>query len=587
MQNNFLFLDYSNFDKQEEYIESLVKEQISKKRKNLVVLRGGIHLNYKRLSKFKDLEEIKTSVENNNMKNLYYTLANPISDKTGEYNIEANSFTVYNIITRYAQHEMDKDKWTMDSQHEPPVIKQNTMNYAFKSILKQFKSHVEKDIEDIISSHRENPRELQDALNRYVKNNTNYTNLHLTYIDKESLNAKGDKFSVFLKDFYHKKFKKWNGELIEVSSDTGDEFNKFYYPVGYSYERLRVLPHFYDFFDTQLSIYTRDITALIAVSQLSELCFKYFNRDEYTKEEVLKEFKLSMNIFDYKRFLEVINREEFIKDVEKNEFSINPDLINFFVVCMSNIISEELSIQNLEKKLKKLKSNYATAYKTKKNIPDNILEFMEDNEFLEIFSYVEADESCDVDKLRQIEEEFEKLTRLIPMKKMDTYSLRFRRLGRQNAGGLYYPTHRTLCVDTKSVSSFMHEYFHMLDYDYDILSLDSKFKPLYNKSRDLILDAIYNIDESNTEILIKWNSSTKYSHKYYLSKDEVFARLGEIYIKEILNIKTSFNKREFNEPIDKIIYRFDDELLEMINDYYSDLFKNIFIYNDIVRLPIL
>ena len=44
-------------------------------------------------------------------------------------------------------------------------------------------------------------------------------------------------------------------------------------------------------------------------------------------------------------------------------------------------------------------------------------------------------------------------------------SLRFRKLGKLKANGVYYPGYDTLAVDLDGVSSFIHEMFHILIYD--------------------------------------------------------------------------------------------------------------------------
>lgn len=519
------------------------------------------------------------------MRNLYY---NP--DGYSDYNFDNGNYysgnyyirneckSLYDVLTYRNTSEY------MENKVENFKIRNYHRDGVFKRIIDEFSKNVYMDIEDIINRN-DSIENKNILLNNYLAEKTSYSNLEISFIPKEELDKKNDSFYEFLKETYSKKFKKWEGDILKINikSNKDSKLKEFYYPIGYTYDRLSLVPHWYKWNERSIYVDTRDIVALIAVNILAKISFNYYNRDECTREEVYNEFKLSMNIKDENEFIKVLNEESFISDIEMNEYYINPNMTLFFVIAMSKLINEELDIQDLEKRLEQSKSNYATSYITKKNIPKSIQEFMDNNEFLNVFSYVEADELCDLNKLEKIEEEFIELTNLIPIAKMETYSLRFRRLGRQKALGIYYPMYRTMCVDIRSVSSFIHEFFHMIDYKLGILSFDSKFKPLRDKSVKLIQENMNRSDIGEGE-LKTWYSKNKYGNKYYLSNDEVFARLGEIYIREVLGIKTSFNKREFETNIDRVIYEYDDELFSMIKIYFDELFCFIKEEYEIIKL---
>lgn len=563
----------------EEFIESLIKVQINKKKKKLIQLDNEITLTPSKLKKFINLEEFHSDgygIPSEDMESLYYKVKEPFHEIFyTDYDEKLNEHTLYSTISRYSQHILDngrrKVNYNMDSQQNCNRISANRVNYAFKNILNQ----VTKGVQEQISAIIESGESIDEKLNDYISEKTNFSKgFKATYISKEELYSLDDDYNKFLIDTYERRFgSKWTGEVIKI--ETGNEkLPVFYYPLWYSYDRKRVFTHYYNWLDRSMYVETRDLVSLIAISIIAKASFTYFNRDEYTKLNVMEEFKQHMNINREHRLMPVLNIESFTKDIEMNSYFVNPNIIAFFVVCILNMAEEELDLLELEEKINESKSTYATSYITKKNIPKATLEFMDNNRFLDIFSYVEADELCDLEKLRIIESEFVELEKILPLIKMDTYSLRFRRLGRQKTLGEYYPIYRCMCIDVRSVSRFMHEFMIMLDYNFDIISLNPKFKPLRNKAKKLITSKMKanNVSEST---LKQWNSKNKYGSKYYLSNDKIFARLGEIYIREILGIKTSFNKREFNSEIDEILYSYDDELLKMIEDYFDSLFKEM------------
>lgn len=77
------------------------------------------------------------------------------------------------------------------------------------------------------------------------------------------------------------------------------------------------------------------------------------------------------------------------------------------------------------------------------------------------FRFVEYDNATDLNKIAQLEGERSYLG--FPRVEASP-DLRFRKLGKHKATGLYSPYHNTLCVDIRNVNSFVHEYAHLIDF---------------------------------------------------------------------------------------------------------------------------
>ena len=231
-------------------------------------------------------------------------------------------------------------------------------------------------------------------------------------------------------------------------------------------------------------------------------------------------------------------------------------------------------ILDYEKSIKELTGDYAKPYMTKKNITKKIENFMNDNKFLNMFGYVEADSDCDLEKLNQLEDEFIELTTKIFLPVKKDHSLRFRRLGKMKADGVYVYPFKALCVDLDGVHSFVHEAFHMIDFTEGLLSLDIKFKQIVNKYTSIVTDKVNSLDKGDS-FYIEWNSKNKYNKNYYLNPREIFARAGELYVSEILGVKSSLTRRDFSEGDKAYIYPVDREFLDLVKVYFDELFKNL------------
>lgn len=243
----------------------------------------------------------------------------------------------------------------------------------------------------------------------------------------------------------------------------------------------------------------------------------------------------------------------------------NPKLIaHFFNFLYELNVEEEIDV----KEEINIATEYARSYETKKNIPDKILAKMKENKFLTQFGYVEFDELVDLEKIELIEKEWEDINNKILFPLAKDHSLRFRRLGKHKASGLYFPSMKAVCVDIKGPSSMVHEVFHMIDYttlNNSCLSSMFNFRNIIERYR-IITDEM--VGELNDEAGFKslWNGKTKYNKGYFHSAKEIFARCGELYVNEVLRIDSSLVKSS-----DKILYPKDEFLLELLEKYYTTI----------------
>lgn len=225
-------------------------------------------------------------------------------------------------------------------------------------------------------------------------------------------------------------------------------------------------------------------------------------------------------------------------------------------------------VQNEFHHRESLHKKIATAYITKKNIPLSIQKAMDSSGFLNYFGYVEFDEDVDLSAVSKIEEEYKALNKqYFSSLSFTDVTLRFRKLGKHKATGLYYPSIHNLCVDIQNPSSFIHEHFHMLDDQLGDLSLEVDFDAIVKAYKAAFLREMKNIDPA---IRKKLNGSSKYNLKYFFRRAEIFARCGEIYFNRILKVKSSLL-----EPSLTYAYPECEELNTLIETYYEQLLNEL------------
>lgn len=218
--------------------------------------------------------------------------------------------------------------------------------------------------------------------------------------------------------------------------------------------------------------------------------------------------------------------------------------------------------------LRNLSGDYASSYEEKKNIPLKTQKAMKESLFNRHFGTVEFDADVDLEKMNQIEKEFEALSAFFGQGKLSDYSIRFRRLGKHHAAGLYFPWHRCLCVDINSPDSLAHEYFHLIDYRHGKLSRKHSFEHIREQYAVLVSSMV----EKNEALKKVWNGNTKYNKKYYLEPTEIFARCGEIYLTRIKGISNSLANPSSSTGF---AYPTDENFLKIVEEYFDRVFTEI------------
>ena len=191
--------------------------------------------------------------------------------------------------------------------------------------------------------------------------------------------------------------------------------------------------------------------------------------------------------------------------------------------------------------------------------------------FNDYFGYVEIDDECDLDKILVIENQFRALSKLLfKGKKNEEISIRFRKLGRHKAAGLYFPSIGCLAVDIRNTDSLSHEYFHMLDSQHNNISSGYRFSSIVIKYKECVLDFLNRDENSATRKLLEGNG--KYNLDYYFTPTEIFARCGEIYLTDILKVNNSLVK-----PDSKLSFAYpkEEKFLELVKDFYDEFLKKL------------
>ena len=213
---------------------------------------------------------------------------------------------------------------------------------------------------------------------------------------------------------------------------------------------------------------------------------------------------------------------------------------------------------------KESRTAYAKSYQTKANIPQKIVAAMEKSIINNYFGYVEYDESVDLAKILEIEKEFVAFKETY-FQDVDTLhnSIRFRKLGKHKATGLYYPGVHCLCVDINCPSSLIHEFGHLIDFTYGNLSIQNRFYPILSFYKEELRKSMARDESLKAEM----QSRTKYNFGYYTLPTEVFARCYELYCTRILGISNSLVKAS------GFAYLEEPALLAKIREYFEELFQ--------------
>ena len=175
----------------------------------------------------------------------------------------------------------------------------------------------------------------------------------------------------------------------------------------------------------------------------------------------------------------------------------------------------------------------------------------------EEFSKVEQDFLAVLDKLPQAKTQPE---------------LKFRRLGKHKAWGIYSPALNILAVDVRHTESFIHEYGHYLDFKHgdEVYSEMSTFFPI-----------IKAYEEKLTELA----EDSKYAQKltakrmsYYLIPTEVFARAFELWVSGTIvsDATIIYSTETYNSQPEYIAF---SHIKELVFSFFNAIFPNVAISN--------
>lgn len=167
-------------------------------------------------------------------------------------------------------------------------------------------------------------------------------------------------------------------------------------------------------------------------------------------------------------------------------------------------------------------------------------------------------------KMQELEKEFLALGDILGKHPYDA-SIRFRKLGRHHASGLYSPAYQCVCIDVRSPSSYVHEFLHMYDHFHGMLSEGYDFKEIRLQYEACLQE--YLSDCEDPDLKARLNGNSKYNLDYYLVPTEVFARCGELYFTRFRGVHNSLLK--FERGFD---YPENEKLLELIKKYYDQHF---------------
>lgn len=225
---------------------------------------------------------------------------------------------------------------------------------------------------------------------------------------------------------------------------------------------------------------------------------------------------------------------------------------------------------NYRKEMVRRGRKSARVFETKKNIPEKYLVEMQHSGFNRFFGYVEIDSDCELTAVKEIEKEFAAVNAYYFGNQVSKdVILRFRKLGRHRAAGLYYPYFNCICVDIRHPGSMLHEYFHMLDYTHKEISRRYCFQNIYRLYCKLVKEAADELDDKSLE-KARLQGNSKYNLDYYLIHTEVFARCGEMYMYYVRNVKKSI----LQEP-KGIAYPNDEVLMGEITKFFDAFFEDL------------
>lgn len=185
------------------------------------------------------------------------------------------------------------------------------------------------------------------------------------------------------------------------------------------------------------------------------------------------------------------------------------------------------------------------------------------------FTKVEVDteryqgQDFDYNEFKLVEEAWKDIVNLIPHAE-STPELKFRKLGKHKATGLFVPPLNIVAVDVRDTTSFIHEIGHHLDFYLSDTTLSTK-KSFSHIQRQYV----------ESLLLFKKNGSiTQKMLTYYMTPTEVFARGFELWVHErVYNQKHSVLKKDHEAYCTEPQYIAFQTVIDEVMDYFDKLFE--------------
>src|SRR5699024_1753631 len=297
------------------------------------------------------------------------------------------------------------------------------------------------------------------------------------------------------------------------------------------------------------------------MDEYGDVIAKYINEFDLLQEG----FKLVENEGENDR-LHHFELEDHIVDGKITTFNreyIDKMILEFLESTNSLVIK-------VDQEMKAHSSGYARAFETKKNINQNTMEAMKDNEFLGKYGYVEIDNDVDLNKFEKLSQEFKELSHKIYIPKADDHSFRIKKLGKHRAAGIYFSGMKSTIVDIDNPDAYIHELGHQIDYTLgkgSLISESLSFRHIIDEYKVLVRDAVNELDNDNS-FKKSWFGNSSYNGDYYFQPTEIMARSFELYVEE-MGVKTSFLKDKLDTPV----YPKDELFIKMIVEYFDNLFS--------------
>ena len=184
----------------------------------------------------------------------------------------------------------------------------------------------------------------------------------------------------------------------------------------------------------------------------------------------------------------------------------------------------------------------------------------------------------DYSLFRKVEEDFEAICNKLPHASAQP-ELKFRKLGKHKATGLYAPFLNILAVDVRNTESFIHEYGHYLDYkhgnkasesyslednfEHIITAYSNNFKIISKKKEDDLLTrlmkaskesipSVVSLEEKRLSSELELVKQTEKMFDYFTTPTEIFARGFELWVFETITSNSSLlkNKEDYSNRIE-------------------------------------